>query len=403
MLWCVMSCDRGLFSTANGRLKVFAVTGIRSEYDLLQPLLAAMRDEGSFDIGVIACAAHLTPLHGYSVRHIRADGFRLVAEIESLLFANSELARVKSLGILLQDLSQVLAAETPDLLLVLGDREEALAAAIAGSYMRIPVAHLAAGDNTHPVGGNVDEEVRHAITKLSHVFFTMHEEHTRRVIGLGEAPERVFTVGNTGLDRLRLDKGIDREALAAVLGDAVLGKYLVCIHHPLSSERGNAAREMRVVLEACLETKLPVFVGAPNTDPGAEDIRAVIQEFSAQKGVHVYANLPRCEFTSLLVHASCLIGNSSLGLHEAPFLALPAINVGQRQRGRISGRNVIFVDADLGQVRQALLRALHDKQFQGDIESGGCPYGDGHASERVISAILALPGRDELLAKKIAY
>ncbi len=396
-----MSVHDGLLAEAGGRIKVFALTGIRSEYDLLHPVLAAMREDPAFEVGVLACAAHLSPLHGYSVRHIRDDGFRIVAEIESLLYTDSEPGRVRSLGILLSGLAQALSAERPDLLLVLGDREEALAGAIAGSYLRIPVAHLAAGDNTHPVGGNVDEEVRHAITKLSHVFFTMNEEHSRRVVGLGENPELVFTVGNTGLDRLRVDKGVPREELARILGPDVLGEYMVCIHHSLNSEPGNAGREIRLVLDACCATGLPVFVGAPNTDPGSGDIREVIASFAAQGKIRQYSNLPRREFTSLLVHARCLVGNSSLGLHEAPFLGLAAVNVGQRQRGRIHGPNVLFVDAEPGAVSGAIDKALHDEAFLRQVRESDCPYGDGHSAARVIEAVKGLPRREALLAKQI--
>lgn len=393
----------GLLAACGGRIKVFALTGIRSEYDLLYPLLSVLAVDDAFDLGVIACGAHPTPLHDFSIRHIRHDGFRIVEVIENLLFSDSYASKAKSAGLLLQGLSQTLGRERPDLLMVLGDREEAVIGALAGSYMSIPVVHLAGGDHTHPAGGNVDEEVRHAATKLSHLHLTMAEEHSERVRRLGEESWRVHTVGSGGIDRLRSSPGLSRAELAELVGDDVLQEYLLVIHHPVSSAVDQAAKEIRLVLEQGLATGRQVFVGSPNSDPGSQSIRDVIHSFEGWPGMHSYRNLPRDAFTAMLRHASCLVGNSSLGLHEAGYLGLPAVNVGERQVGRLAGDNVQFVPAEPAAVRAALDRALNDGAYRLQISAGISPYGDGHMAERAVKILKELPARERLLAKNLTF
>lgn len=393
----------GLLGASGGRIKVFALTGIRSEYDLLYPLLRALTAEDAFEVGVIACGAHPTPLHDYSIRHIRDDGFRIVETIENLLSGDSTASKAKSAGLLLQGLSQTLARETPDLLMVLGDREESVIGALAGSYMSIPVVHLAGGDHTHPMHGNVDEEVRHAATKLSHVHLTMAEEHSERVRRLGEEHWRVHTVGSGGIDRLRSNPGLSREQLAELVGRDALQDYLLVIHHPVSSAVDQAADEIRLVLEQCLASGRQVFVGAPNSDPGSRSILDVIHDFEGRPGMHSYCNLPRDAFTAMLRHASCLVGNSSLGLHEAGYLGLPTINVGERQKGRLAGDNVQFVPAEPAAVRAALDQALNDARYREQISARRSPYGDGHMAARALAILKELPRREQLLAKNLTF
>ncbi len=399
-----MSGDPGLVAECDGVVKVGVVTGIRSEFDLLQPLLRALDDAPDFDVSVIACGAHPTPVHDHSVDLVRAEGVRVAEVIENLLVADSPTAKARTAGILLTSLAQTVAREAYDLLVVLGDREESVVTALCGTYAGVPVVHLAGGDHTHPVGGNVDEEVRHAATKLAHVHLTMAADHTERVLRLGEEPWRVHTVGSGGIDRLRVEPGVDDATLAATLGDDATGDLLVVIHHPLSSSPGTGAHEVGLVLDAALGSGLPVFVGMPNSDPGSSAIVAEIdRRVRDEPRLHPYRNLPRPEFTTLLRKARCLLGNSSLGLHEAPYLGLPVVNVGQRQRGRMAGANVQWVDPEPCAIATALHRALHDDAYRAEIADGPSPYGDGHMATRSVEVLRALPGRQALLAKDLTF
>jgi GDP/UDP-N,N'-diacetylbacillosamine 2-epimerase (hydrolysing) len=392
-----------LLQQVDGCIKVLALTGIRSEYDLFYPLLQELHQDESFDVGVICAGAHLTPLHNFSVRQVEEDGFRIAERIENLIYSNSVVGKVKSAAVLLEGLAQTLKRERPHLLLVLGDREEPLVGAMAGNYMNIPVVHLAGGDNTAPIDGDVDEQVRHATTKLSNVHLTMAEEHTARLIKMGEEPWRVFTVGSGGIDRLRAEKRATLDELAEIAGSEVRNDYLVLIYHALSSELTKAKYEIATCIQAGIESGLTVFIGAPNSDPGFQDILDTIKEFVGHPKVKLYSNLPRNAFLTFLRNAKCLFGNSSLAFHEAGFLGLPAINVGERQRGRLCGNNVQFVDAVPGTVKAAIHKALYDDQYLNEIKSGGSVYGDGFMAQKSAKILKQLPGTKALLAKKITY
>ncbi|MCM3079666.1 UDP-N-acetylglucosamine 2-epimerase [Brevibacillus invocatus] len=387
----------------NKVIKILALTGIRSEYDLLYPLLKGMQASTDYDLGIIVSGAHHSPLHDFSVELIRNDGFTIVDCIENLLYSDSLLGKTKSSAVLMGALAQTLARENPDFLMVLGDREESIIGSLTATYMNIPVIHLAGGDNTYPEGGNVDEQIRHAATKLSHVHFTMMEEHSTRVKRLGEEPWRVFTVGSAGIDRLREEKHLDTTELSKAMGYDISQDYLVLIHHPLSSSIEQAADEIRICLEQCIETGLQVFVGAPNSDPGSQEILKVLQEYSVSSQVHLYRNLKRNVFVNLLRNAKCLVGNSSLGIHEAPYLCLPAINVGERQKGRIAGKNVQFVPPNPIDIRNAINKALHNEDYRKELKEDRFIYGDGYMVEKSLEIMKSLPSKKELLAKKITY
>lgn len=383
--------------------KILAITGIRSEYDLLVPLLKGIEEDGEFDLGVIVSGAHLTPLHDYSFRLIEQDGFRIVERIESLLFSDSLHGKAKSTGLLISSLAQTLARENPDYLIILGDREECIAGSLTATYMNIPVIHLAGGDNTCPEGGDFDEQIRHATTKLSHVHLTMMEEHSERIRKLGEEEWRIHTVGSGGVDRLRTEPLLTKAQLAKDLGEGVLRDYIVLIYHPLSSQIEQAALEIENSIQACIYQGMDVFVGAPNSDPGSHTVIEIINKYSSHPRVHLYKNLSREIFVNFLRNAKALVGNSSLAIHEAPYLCLPAINVGERQKGRIAGKNVQFVTADTEKLRRALMKALNDDKYREEIKEDANIYGDGYMVEKSLRIIKSLPPRERLLAKKITY
>ncbi|OGR69937.1 MAG: UDP-N-acetyl-D-glucosamine 2-epimerase, UDP-hydrolysing [Elusimicrobia bacterium GWD2_63_28] len=386
----------------NGKTKILALTGIRSEYDLVWSLLKKLASDPVFDSGVIISGAHMSPLHNYSWRHVAADGFRVAAKIENLIYSNTAAGKAKSTAVLVHDLAQVLSSETPDLLLVTGDREEPIAGALAATYLGIPVVHLCGGDNTCPDMGDVDESVRHAVTKLSHIHLTMAESHSERIRMMGEESWRVFTVGNGGLDRLRLAKKYSAAEMTGLLGPDIRRKYIVLIYHPLSSETQPYAN-MRTCLDACLEAGCPVFVGSPNSDPGWQEVQRAIDEVSSNPLVHPYRNLERRAFVTLLGGAAALVGNSSLAFHEASYIGLPAVNAGQRQKGRLHGNNVVFCPLEPEALVKAVKRAVFDGKYRSRVSCGTSPYGDGHMAEKALRVLKNLPGREKLLAKRVTY
>ncbi|WP_205520056.1 UDP-N-acetylglucosamine 2-epimerase [Virgibacillus doumboii] len=385
------------------KTKVLALTGIRSEYDLLFPLLKALDKDNQFDLRIVVSGAHLSPLHNYSISQIEKDGFYIADKIETLLYSDSLMGKVKSSAVLMQSLPQTLEREKPDFLIILGDREEAIIGALTAAYMNIPVIHLAGGDNTLPKDGDVDEQVRHATTKLSHVHLTMTEAHSERIRKLGEENWRIHTVGSGGIDRLRAEPEISVKQMSNFLGNGVENDYVILIYHSLPSNIDVISDELKICFESIIEQDLHVYVGSPNSDPGSQKILEVIDGYKHYSNVHIYNNLPRTEFVNLLRNAKCLIGNSSLAFHEASYLGLPAINIGERQRGRTAGENVKFVNSGKKEFQLALKRAVHDPQYRYSIKKDRFIYGDGYMAEKSIEILKKLPSKRELLAKRITY
>ena len=264
------------------RKQVLGITAIRSEYFLQRSIFGAIMDHPELELGVVVAGAHLSPLHGFTVNDVEADGFPIVARIDNLILSDHDADRVKGAASQLLTLTEVVDKRRPDWLLVPADREEAITMALCGAYLGIPIAHYAAGDR---VVGNVDDMVRHAVSRLSHLLLTTHEDARQRLIRAGEEEWRVHNVGHSGLDRMRIAPQLDSRELALQLGVATIEQpYTVVIQHPLSSEIAAAGAQMRATLEAVAESGMQVFVSYPNSDPGSKQIIDVIEEFKARPG-----------------------------------------------------------------------------------------------------------------------
>ncbi|MBF0095725.1 MAG: UDP-N-acetylglucosamine 2-epimerase (hydrolyzing) [Magnetococcales bacterium] len=392
----------GLLTECQGRIHVVALSGIRSEYDLFYPLLRSLADDEAFALGVIVCGAHLTDLHHYSVQRIEEDGLPIIERLETLLHSNSRVGKVRSSGLLLTSLAQTLERVRPDLLLLLGDREEVVVGALAGLYLGIPVVHLAGGDSLY--GACPDEWVRHAASKMSHLHLVMTAAHGERLQRMGEESWRIHVVGSGGVDRLRWEVPLALEELAARMGDGVRTPYALFLYHPLLDDHPLApAEQVALCLQALLGSGLHLFAGAPNSDPGHADIARVLQQAAARQQLSLYSHLPRSTFVALLRQARCLIGNSSLAFHEAPFLGLPAVNIGKRQQGRLAAAQLQSVPLEAQAIRAAVLRAAFDAGYRSTIQPGDPLYGDGYMAERSLVILKNLPGKQRLLGKQMTY
>lgn len=382
--------------------RVTAVTGIRSEYDILFAVLKTIQAHPGLALDLIVTGAHLAPQFGHTVRQIEADGFTIAHRIDSLLDANTAGSRLKSAALQQIGLVQALEQRPPDFLLVCGDREESISCALAGAYMNIPVAHLAGGDI---VVGNVDDSVRHAVTKLAHLHFPFSDESADRIRRLGEEPWRICMAGNPGLDRFNWIPPMSRSELEFRLGMEIGARPLILlIQHAISSEIGDAARQMEITLRAVAALGLPTLVGYPNSDAGSRDIIATIQHFEKMTpNIRSYRNLPRDVFLGVLRQAAVLLGNSSLGILEAPFLKLPVVNVGNRQMKRQHAENVLYVGHDQAEIVRAVRKTLEDEAFQAQVKACACPFGDGHAAVRIADRLAATPIDRRLLVKDWAY
>jgi GDP/UDP-N,N'-diacetylbacillosamine 2-epimerase (hydrolysing) len=376
--------------------RVLGITAIRSEYFLQRPILRAIVDHPQLELELVVTGAHLSPLHGHTVKEIENDGFPIAARIENLIYSDRDAARLKGAASQLQVLAHVVDELRPDWLLVPADREEAMTLALCGTYMNIATAHYAAGDR---VVGNADDMVRHAVSRLSHLLLTTHEQARARLIKAGEAEWRVHNVGHAGIDRLRTTEQLSTSELAKALNVKTLAdQFAVIIQHPLTSEIENAGSQMRETMAAVLELGLQAFVSYPNSDPGSNQIIEVIEAHRSNPHVSAFKNIPDTEFVNLLRRATVLLGNSSLGLLEAPYLKLPVVNVGRRQSERHHASNVFFVPPD----REAIVRQVRAIIDNGISECEN-PFGDGHTGERIAELLAATPIDAKLLNKDLSY
>jgi GDP/UDP-N,N'-diacetylbacillosamine 2-epimerase (hydrolysing) len=383
--------------------RILFISAIRSEYDILYSVMRAVDSHPKTEANLIIAGAHLAQMYGKTADLITHDGFRIVGHFETLLNSDTAAGRAKSLAIELMAVVDVVDFTRPDIVVAMGDREDALTIAVAGAYMNIPVAHIGGGD--HADDGNIDNSVRHAVTKLSHIHLVTTSRSGQRVINMGEEPWRVNVVGAPGLDRMLTTPILSKRDLSDYLNfDISHDTFILIIQHSISCEIEQAGQQMRTTLEAVSGLRIPALVSYPNSDAGSQRIIEVINDFSVRYPfIKPYRNLPRDIFVNLMRNAGALIGNSSCGIIEAPLLKLPVVNIGARQRDREQADNVIFVDHDASEIGRALQMALHDDSFKKRVENCLNPHGDGHSGERIAQILADVSIDRKLVAKKITY
>lgn len=365
--------------------KICVVTGTRADYGLLRWVMQGIKDDPELTLQVVATGMHLSPEFGLTYQAIENDGFCIDRKLEMLVSSDSTVGIAKSMGLGLIGFADALSELRPDLMVVLGDRFEIFSAVSAALVARIPVAHLHGGETTE---GAFDEALRHSITKMSHLHFVATEEYRRRVIQLGEQPERVFLVGGLGIDNIRRLKLLDRTALEASLDFKMGPKNLLITFHPVTLESATAAKQMEellAALEALPDTNL-IFT-MPNADADGRLLIKMVEQFVAQHAnARAYSSLGQLRYLSCLAHVDGVIGNSSSGLLEAPSFRKGTINVGDRQRGRTQAASVINCQPDRRSIAAALDK-LYSQSFQASLRQVSNPYGEGGASEKVVSAL----------------
>ncbi|NLA85239.1 MAG: UDP-N-acetylglucosamine 2-epimerase (hydrolyzing) [Clostridiales bacterium] len=383
-------------------LKILAITGIRSEYFILQPVFEEFLSRKNVELKAIVTGAHLSPLYGNTYKLIEKDGYDII-KLETLLSSDKLSGRCKSVGIQIMGLTDIVSREKPDWLLVLGDREESITTAIVGTYLNIPVAHLCGGDR---VVGNIDDSIRHAVTKLAHLHFPTTKENGERIIKMGEEPWRVHVVGNPALDSIRKQPYLGLDYINGKLGTNIKENepFILLIKHPLSSEVELAEKQMEITMEAISELGYKTIVIYPNADAGNYGMIQVIKKYEKKFDfIKAFETLPRDIFVNLQRKTALLLGNSSAGILEAPFLGLPVVNIGSRQKQRQHSENIIFVPHDKEKIKEAINKVINDKEFIRICKNCSNPYGDGYSSKRIVDIILSTPINSELLNKQITY
>lgn len=388
----------------SSKKKIIAVSGARSDYDLLYKVYDRLNQDERFDFSILITGPNLAETYGFTAKNIENDGFRISGRVFNLVDSNQKIARAVSIGYQIPSLAHILLQEKPDIVLVAGDREEAISVSLTCAYMDIAVAHFFGGDIAKD--GNIDNSVRYATSKFAHVHFPTLEEHKQTLLKLGEDEWRIHVVGNPALDRfLETEECSKHELMQSLAPGKPIEDYCVLIQHSIITQVEKQAEHILITLEAIRKSGKHCFVNYPNSDAGSADIIKAYQEY-AQKypdQFTLFKNLGRVEYVNLLRHALFLIGNSSSGLVEVGSLGLPAINVGERQRGRVHGENVLFVDNNEAEIGVAIQKVLNDKEFLDKVKLKKNPYGDGNSSEKVIEILAGVTINSELIHKNITY
>jgi len=366
--------------------KICVFTGTRAEYGLLKPLMYEIKCSSTMHLQLVASCMHLSPEFGLTYKEIENDGFTIDEKIEILLSSDTPAGIVKSIGLGFIGFADVLNRLKPDLAVVLGDRFEALAFACSCYIYNIPVVHLYGGEATW---GVIDEGIRHAITKMSYLHFTSTEEYRKRVIQLGESPHRVFNVGALGLDNIRKLKLLTKKSLERRLGIKFKRKNLLVTYHPVTLEEAKTQQELKSLLKVLASLKDTfIIITKPNADPQGWKIIKAIDEFvkNNKSKSKVFTSMGQLLYLSTLKYVDAVVGNSSSGIIEAPSFKIGTINIGDRQKGRIRAESVIDCKGSEQSIKKALEK-LYSCRFQKQLKKVKNPYGDGHATERIISII----------------
>lgn len=365
--------------------KVCVVTGTRAEYGLLRWVMEGIRKTPSLELQVVATGMHLSPEFGLTYKEIEKDGFTIDRHVEMLLSSDTSVGLAKSMGLGLIGFGEVFDQLRPDVALVLGDRFETFAAVAAALVAKVPVAHLHGGEATE---GAFDESLRHAITKMAHLHFVAAEDYRRRVIQLGEHPDRVFLVGGLGIDNIKNLKLLDRAALEAALGFQLGKRNLLVTFHPATVEDSASSLQMTELLLALEQLKdTHLIFTMPNADTGGRVLRAMIERFVAgHANARAFTSLGQMLYLSCVRQVDGVLGNSSSGLTEVPSFGKGTINIGDRQRGRLKAESVIDCSPDRQSVASALSR-LYSSDFQAGLKTVRNPYGAGGASEKVVKVL----------------
>lgn len=380
--------------------RIAVVTTSRADYSHLYWPLKLLQSHADVELKLIVMASHLSPEFGATVTEIERDGFEIAARIECLLSSDSDVGMAKSIGVAVLSLADTLGAMRPDLLLLIADRYEMLAPAAVALSLRIPIAHIEGGEISE---GAVDDAVRNALTKMSHIHFTSTEAARARVIAMGEEEWRVHRAGAPSLDHLRRSRLLSPEEVEARCGIDLNTPALLVAYHPVTLERDTtveAGALFAALEQIAVQGDAQILFCYPNADAGS---RRLIERTRGFLNEHprgnMFVNLDAVTYWSLLRHVEVMIGNSSSGIMETASFALPTVNVGLRQKGRERARNVLDAEPEEATI-VARVAAARSAAFRESLAGMTNPYGDGYAAERIVKMLTTAPLGAQLLIKR---
>ncbi len=381
---------------------VCIVTSTRAEYGLLRPLIFKVKNEHDLNLQLVVSGTHLSEKFGNTQNEIIADGFYNFFTVELPLDDDSKKGMAIATGTATQKFAKLFSEISPNIVVVLGDRYEMLGVAIAAHMMGIPLAHMCGGDVTE---GAVDDAIRHCITKLSYLHFPGCEQSAKRIIQMGEEPDRVFNVGEPGIENCLNIKLLSREELSKQIGfEGIKSNYSVVTFHPATMENNTAEKQVRALINAMdVYNDMSFVITKANADSGGRIINEIWDEEAKHRDNWLVVNsLGMLRYLSAVKYASMVIGNSSSGLVEVPALGVPTINIGDRQKGRMMADSVISCDAETDAIVNAIKIGL-SSEFVKRIKNITLPFGNGNTSEQVIRIISDFLKKTDLIIEKKFY
>ena len=379
-------------------MRILFVTGSRGEWGYIRPILRLIEKDAELDYDLCVTNMHLLPNFGSSEDEIIKDGFEIKHRVFMSLDSYNHVSQVKSLGIFLTSMADILSSNDYDFIMLAGDRGEQLMGAIAGAYTYIPVGHIQAGE----VSGNIDGAARHAIGKLAHVHFASNTDAEERLIKLAEEKFRVFNTGAPQVDEMVQTPLLDSDYFLKKYNFDISKEFFLVVQHPVTEEYDEAENQINTTFNVLEKYQQKKVIILPNNDAGSLAIQNVIKQRKTLDHV-VFANLSRIEYLTLMRNSLLMIGNSSSGLLEAPTYNIPAVNIGRRQEGRVCGLNVIHTDFCEKKIKKAIEKALSHEFKNTLIEDGFNPYGDGNSSENILKIVKEIHNMKDLTIKKLTY
>lgn len=374
--------------------KVCVVTGTRAEYGLLKPVIDKIHHAEDLELQLVATGMHLSPEFGLTYKEIEADGYPVTDKVEMLLSSDTSVGITKSMAVALMGFGECFERLKPDMVVILGDRYEMLMVASAAMVAKIPIAHIHGGEITE---GAMDDAIRHSLTKMSHIHFATTEEYRHRIIQLGENPENVYHVGSLGVENIREEKLLDKEAFEESIGFSVDDNTIIVTYHPVTLENIPSKVQFEKLLTVIENNvKLRVIFTKANSDTDGRIINQMIDEFAKNHSDRcvAFTSLGRVRYLSALQFCSAVVGNSSSGIIEAPSFHVPTVNIGNRQQGRLCADTVISCGYEAAEIEEAIEKAF-SKEFRNKLSSMKNPYEKENTSERIVQKI-----RERLVSKQ---
>lgn len=366
--------------------QILIITGTRAEYGLLKKLIFRLQSDKEIETNVAVTGTHLSKQHGMTIGLIKNDQIKNIHQVDLKIEGDTSVDLCDGIGLGLSGFSRLFASLKPDLIVVLGDRYELWGAAIAATIANVPIAHIHGGESTE---GLIDEAVRHSITKMSHLHFCSHNAYRKRIIRMGESPDRVWNVGAVGLDRIREIKFFSKEEIETKLGTTLVEINILCTFHPVTLDETQSANEIQLLVNALTKivtenNNTKIFITLPNADTFSGHIRAKWQKLIADfpDKIFGFVNLGDQLYLSLMNEVNVVLGNSSSGILEAPFLKKAVVDIGRRQEGRLRSPHVLHSDGSATNLESIIKKSISN-EFQHFVQKAESIYGDGHSVEKI--------------------